>query len=341
VQEWLHEKARAICRLRASCPTEDRYASVEACMNRHLRVAPVPGSGPGDVEWEAARLVARGDLHFDERQADACLSAIRDGGCTTFSYILSDHGERACEHVFSRRRTVEADAPCGYDLECEPGYFCGEGRSECGGGVCQPYESNSCSSSRDCPEPPSGRAICDRRRCEVVREVVDRSVGEPCETLVDGEERVYGLCASGLACALPLPSGTDGRQCVRLPGPGEPCATPFPYCANNAECVGVAEGVPGQCAAVENIEERQRVGDRCSVAFCDATARLLCDRGRCAEWTGQAGSPCHRDAYPCDAGLHCGLSLRCEIPTTPLGGRCRLPDECAEGCCERFQCTPP
>ena len=340
VGEFLTAKARAFCVLRMRCPSEKLYASVEACMNRHPRVVRVPGSGTGEVPWEAERLVARGDLEFDEEAAEACLSAMSDAHCTTRGYVLpDDRGERACESVFTLPRSMDPEAPCEYDLECEPGYFCGNGRRECGGGTCQPYALGTCRSSRDCPDRTSGRSICQGGHCEVVEEVVQRGKGEPCGPDDDGEAHDFGYCARGLTCA---PRQDGGRmQCVRLPNPGDPCDRSVPWCANEAACAGASEGVLGRCRDAETIAERVSEGEPCSQLICDATRDLICVGGTCIQWTGHAGSPCLRGGYPCDAGLHCGRNMRCEAAATPIGGRCHFNDECVDGCCERFRCAQP
>lgn len=169
-----------------------------------------------------------------------------------------------------------------------------------------------------------------------------RCAPEPaCPACSPDERCVHGRCEAqiplGGACLFfPTPcvpgAFCAGDRCVRIPGPGEPCAliggpTPFPVCSEGHACRG------GICVAFESAE----VGEPC-----DAVA-LCVDGSDCVDGTCRAraglGEPCQ--PLRCVDGLYCGERGVCAPMVAPGCAcdetvTCTIEHRCIDGICRRI-----
>lgn len=300
-----------------------------------------------------APSVEAGDVRFDTVSADACVAAIRDGGCAGLDVDFGPRGDpdHPCNAMFEG--TVAPGGECSRSEECEGDGICDDRACP---GTCVAIES--VGESARCTDP--------RTRCQPLYYcdldgigtcLARGAVARICRA---DEECQEGLvCAASGLCAVPLATGTPcdprsaacrgGEVCAGTCRPrysgtmGEACdpVSGGLGCGPDLYCTYAAEGMPGMCLGPAT------AGGACSLAYpdpcpidqyCAGVTTAGPFEGTCTPLPVEGEACLVRDVDngpPCRPDLICGGPRGMETCRVALrlGEACIDGSECASGAC--------
>ncbi len=325
--------AEAYCSLLTSCmgPITAFYLNGEDCKTRLTKQIE-----SGDFA-EIPALVAAGKLAYDGSKVDACIAALKAGGCQQ----MMSRAPAACDAVFGGTGKIGDDctvgASCGPGLACQEGAACPGKCAARGAAGAACTDDDGCESglncqSKKCTKPAALGAVCkgpsnpdcepglmciggDEKKqspgvCKDAATTFSAPQGSPCD-FTKGE-----FCAPGSFCALQSASQAGvSFQCIGALPSGAACKVALPDACPTGEFCDVdldANKFEGTCKKVP------AVGEACGKGILRQTcpSYATCVAGTCKAIQPNGGA--------CTDGLECWSKL-CK------GGACAAGLACEPG----------
>lgn len=283
-------------------------------------------------------FISAGTVAYNPGKVQACLDAIKSGGCD----VLDGGTPAVCEEAVEGK--VARGGDCNAAIECAGADFCEFTTSACPGkcAALRP-EGASCNANEECQDGLTCQADATptEQKCRA-----PAKVGEACEG-PDGRDCVAGTICVGEdqmksgTCKLAGDLSTSGQ--------GESCDPGKDIlCQEGLSCVidAVSPMATFKCAAPSSPGGTCRLGipDPCpSDEFCDADFAGGKVEGICHKLPND-GQPCAKEGFglgaPCAVGHVCDGTDTCRLRQR-IGASCVEDGVCYSDTCESGKCAAP